>query len=75
MLKGFRARDCHGKPKRAKKAHGILKENEQKGPRMPYRKLQAYIEYKANLEGIEVRFVKARNASRTCHRSGTLPEG
>ena len=42
---------------------------------MPYRKLQAYIEYKANLEGIEVRFVKARNASRTCHRSGTLPEG
>lgn len=36
---------------------------------MPYRKLQAYIEYKANLEGIEVRYVKAKT-SKTCHRCG-----
>jgi len=37
---------------------------------MPYRKLQSYIEYKANLVGIEVRYVKAGNTSKTCHRCG-----
>ena len=37
---------------------------------MPYRKLQAYIEYKANLEGIEVRYIKAKLTSKTCHRCG-----
>jgi IS605 OrfB family transposase len=37
---------------------------------MPYRKLQTYIEYKANLEGVEVRHVKAKNTSKKCHRCG-----
>lgn len=37
---------------------------------MPYRKLQTYIEYKANLEGIEVRYIKAKDTSKTCHRCG-----
>jgi len=37
---------------------------------MPYCKLQNYIQYKAGLKGIEVRYVSARNTSRTCHRCG-----
>jgi len=37
---------------------------------MPYRKLQTYIKYKANLEGIEVRYVEARGTSKTCHGCG-----
>jgi len=37
---------------------------------MPYHKLQTYIEYKANLAGIEVKYVEARNTSKTCHRCG-----
>lgn len=37
---------------------------------MPYRRLQTIIEYKANLEGIEVRYVNAKNTSKICHRCG-----
>jgi putative transposase len=37
---------------------------------MPYRKLQTYIQYKANLEGIEVKYVKAKARSKACHRCG-----
>jgi len=37
---------------------------------IPYHKLQTYIAYKANLEGIEVRRIKARGTSRTCHECG-----
>ncbi len=40
---------------------------------LPFRKLQAYIEYKANLEGIEVRYLtkeETKNTSKTCHRCG-----
>ena len=36
---------------------------------MPYRRLQTYIEYKANLEGIEVQYIKGKT-SKTCHRCG-----
>jgi len=36
----------------------------------PYRKLQTIIEYKANLEGIEVRYIEAKGTSKTCHRCG-----
>ena len=35
-----------------------------------FRKLQAYIEYKANLEGIPVVYVNPKNSSKTCHRCG-----
>ncbi len=41
---------------------------------MPYKKLQAFIEYKANLEGIEVRYVKAKETSKTCHRCGHVAQ-
>jgi len=40
---------------------------------LPFRKLQTYIEYKANLEGIEVRYLSKKetmNTSKTCHRCG-----
>lgn len=37
---------------------------------MPYRRLQTIIEYKANLEGIDVRHVRAKYTSRTCHNCG-----
>jgi len=40
---------------------------------LPFRKLQIYIEYKALLEGIEVRYLpkkEVRNTSKTCHRCG-----
>ncbi len=37
---------------------------------MPYRRLQKYIEYKANLEGIDVRYVERAYTSMTCHRCG-----
>ena len=39
----------------------------------PFRKLQTIIEYKALLEGIEVRYLtkeETKNTSRTCHRCG-----
>jgi len=35
-----------------------------------FRKLQAYIEYKANLEGIPVVYVNPKNSSKICHRCG-----
>jgi IS605 OrfB family transposase len=38
---------------------------------LPFRKLQTYIEYKALLEGIEVKYLtkkETRNTSKTCHR-------
>ena len=40
---------------------------------LPFRKLQTIIEYKANLEGIEVEYLTERetmNTSKTCHRCG-----
>ncbi len=40
---------------------------------LPFRKLQTYIEYKANLEGIEVKYLtgkETKNTSKTCHRCG-----
>lgn len=42
---------------------------------LPFRRLQAYIEYKANLEGIEVRYLtkaETRNTSKTCHICGNV---
>lgn len=39
-----------------------------RGHSTPYRKLQAYIEYKASLEYLEVRYVKAGETTKTCHR-------
>ena len=44
---------------------------------LPFRKLQTYIEYKANLEGIDVRFLckkEVRNTSKTCHRCGHVAQ-
>jgi len=35
-----------------------------------FRKLQRYIEYKANLEGIPVVYIDPRDTSRRCHRCG-----
>lgn len=35
-----------------------------------FRKLQMYIEYKANLEGIPVVYVEPKNTSKKCHRYG-----
>ncbi|WP_457549455.1 RNA-guided endonuclease InsQ/TnpB family protein, partial [Archaeoglobus sp.] len=35
-----------------------------------FRKIQMYIEYKANLEGIPVMYVNPKNSSKTCHRCG-----
>jgi putative transposase len=40
---------------------------------LPFRKLQTYVEYKANLEGIEVRYLsrkETKNTSKECHRCG-----
>jgi IS605 OrfB family transposase len=40
---------------------------------LPFRKLQTIIEYKALLEGIEVKYLtkkETRNTSKTCHRCG-----
>jgi len=40
---------------------------------LPFRRLQTYIEYKANLERIEVRYLskkEVRNTSKQCHRCG-----
>jgi len=37
---------------------------------LPFRKLQKMVEYKAKLEGIEVRYVNPKNTSKTCHRCG-----
>jgi IS605 OrfB family transposase len=44
---------------------------------LPFRKLQTYIEYKALLEGIEVRYLmkkETRNTSKTCHRCGHVAQ-
>ncbi|WP_456329950.1 RNA-guided endonuclease InsQ/TnpB family protein [Archaeoglobus sp.] len=35
-----------------------------------FKKLQTYIEYKANLEGIPVVYVNPKNTSKRCHRCG-----
>ena len=43
----------------------------------PFRKLQTMIEYKALLEGIEVRYLtkkETRNTSKTCHRCGYVTQ-
>jgi len=40
---------------------------------LPFRKLQTYVEYKALLEGVDVRYLpkkEVRNTSKTCHRCG-----
>jgi putative transposase len=44
---------------------------------LPFRKLQTYIEYKALLEGIEVKYLtkkETRNTSKTCHRCGHVAQ-
>ena len=44
---------------------------------LPFRKLQTYIEYKALLEGIEVRYLakkEVKNTSKTCHRCGHVAQ-
>ena len=44
---------------------------------LPFRKLQTYIEYKANLKGIEVRYLskkETRNTSKICHRCGYVTQ-
>jgi len=44
---------------------------------LPFRKLQTYIEYKALLEGIEVKYLpkkEGRNTSKTCHRCGHVAQ-
>jgi IS605 OrfB family transposase len=44
---------------------------------LPFRKLQACIEYRALLEGIEVRYLtkeETRNTSKTCHRCGHVAQ-
>jgi IS605 OrfB family transposase len=44
---------------------------------LPFRKLQTIIEYKAFLEGIEVRYLtkkETRNTSKTCHRCGHVAQ-
>jgi len=43
----------------------------------PFRKLQTIIEYKANLEGIEVKYLtkkQTKNTSKTCHRCGYVTQ-
>jgi len=37
---------------------------------LPFRRLQVLVEYKALLQGIEVRYVAAKNTTKTCHRCG-----
>jgi len=39
-----------------------------------FRKIQMYIEYKANLEGIPVVYVNPKNSSKTCHRCGHVAQ-
>jgi len=39
-----------------------------------FRKLQTYIEYKANLEGIPVVYVNPKNTSKRCHRCGHIAQ-
>jgi len=39
-----------------------------------FRKLQQYIEYKANLEGISVVYSNPKNTSKGCHSVGMLPK-
>jgi IS605 OrfB family transposase len=39
---------------------------------LPFRKLQAYIEYKALRKGISVKYINSRYSSKECHRCGTL---
>jgi len=44
---------------------------------LPFRKLQTIIEYKALLEGIDVRYLskkETRNTSKTCHRCGHVAQ-
>ena len=44
---------------------------------LPFRKLQTIIEYKANLEGIEVRYLtkeETKNTSKTCHKCGYVTQ-
>lgn len=41
---------------------------------MEFRKLQTYIKYKANLEGILVVYVNPKNSSKTCHRCGHVAQ-
>ena len=44
---------------------------------LPFRKLQTIIEYKANLEGIEVKYLtkkETKNTSKTCHRCGNVTQ-
>ncbi len=44
---------------------------------LPFRKLQAIIEYKVNLEGIEVRYLprkEVKNTSKTCNRCGHVAQ-
>jgi putative transposase len=41
----------------------------------PYRRLQGFMEYKANWEGVPLTYVPARNTSRTCARCGCLRSG
>jgi len=41
---------------------------------LPFRRLQKYIEYKALLEGIEVKYINARNTSKKCHRCGYVTQ-
>jgi transposase len=44
---------------------------------LPFRRLQTIVEYKALLEGIEVKYLtkkETRNTSRTCHRCGYVAQ-
>jgi transposase, IS605 OrfB family, central region len=57
-----------------------IRENFKKGKELnrrfhslPFRKLQKMVEYKAKLEGIEVRYVNPKNTSRLATGVGTLP--
>ncbi len=40
-----------------------------------FQKLQQYIEYKANLEGIPVTYISPKNTSKRCHRCGHVAQG
>jgi len=44
---------------------------------LPFRKLQEILEYKASLEGIEVKYLTkkdVKNTSKTCHRCGHVAQ-